>query len=119
MSVHDLPVPPAPVVPPRTIAEMIDEAEDDRDAPRLAQTMQTPAPWAADDNPFKLVARYRKARKIADALRTLPGATTENVATLGASETVRAMAARLANTNVPSEVTWALVVELVRERTES
>lgn len=85
MTVHDLPLPPLPPT-----------VEDER-------------------APHVLVARYRKARKLANALTLLEGANAASVADLGAQELGRVLAAQVAGVNVPSETTWALVVELVRE----
>lgn len=67
-----------------------------------------------------LVARYRKARVLADYLaqyvETANAETAaQSVAVLGQAEVGRQLAAQAAGTRVPSEVTWALVVELVRE----
>ncbi len=61
-----------------------------------------------------LVARYRKARAIAKMLLANGGGV-ESVTQLGQYELGRQLAAQAAGTNVPSETTWALVVELVRE----
>jgi hypothetical protein len=99
MSVHDLPVPPAPALPPVGRATTREQAIADA------------------DNPHKLVAQYRKARKIADALLAL-GATIDSIPELeGAQGDVyRRLAAAVAGTNVPSENgSWALVLELIRE----
>jgi len=64
--------------------------------------------------PFVLVARYRKARAIAKRLLAL-GADKTAATQLGATELGRTLAAQAVGVNVPSEVTWALVVELVSE----
>jgi len=64
--------------------------------------------------PFVLVARYRKARAIAKRLLAL-GADKTTAAQLGETELGRTLAAQAVGVNVPSEVTWALVVELVSE----
>lgn len=77
---------------------------------------QAPAPveTESDRERFVLVARYKKARAIAKHLLTL-GATAETAAELGRLELGRQLSATTAGTRVPSEVTWALVIELVRE----
>lgn len=67
-----------------------------------------------DAEPFKLVARYRKARKIANFL-VLTGVSVEDVAALGTSSLGRQLVAEKIGGHVPSETTWALVTELVRE----
>lgn len=67
------------------------------------------------DNPHKVVNQYRKARKIATAMIDA-GATADTMGECDAT-TVR-LAIQLAGyevTDVPSETTWALVVELVKE----
>lgn len=76
-----------------------------------------PASAAVEDDRAThiLVARYRKARKIANHLTLLEGASAASVAALGEQELGRVLAAQAAGTRVPSETTWALVVELVRE----
>lgn len=61
-----------------------------------------------------LVARYRKARAIAKVLLA-SGGNVESATQLGTFELGRSLAAKAADVNVPSETTWALVVELVRE----
>jgi hypothetical protein len=99
MSVHELPAPPLPAD---------DVARRERHVTRPDES----------DNPFKLVARYRKARAIATALHALPnGFAVADVEGIGASLEGRELAAKVAGTNVPSETTWALVVELYREVT--
>lgn len=108
MSVHDLPVPPAPALP----------AHDDSGEviQPLADLAQRPRVIPEDDNPHKLVARYRKARKIATTLRRLqPGVAYEDAVVLGTTEVGRTLAAEAAGTRIPSEVTWALVVEILRD----
>ncbi len=65
---------------------------------------------------IKLVARYRKAKKIALLLIAM-GGNVESVKQLGASEMGRTLAANAAKTHVPSDITWALVVALVEEVT--
>lgn len=72
--------------------------------------VQTEDPRAA----YILVARYKKARAIAQRLLAL-GANAETAAIVGSTEVGRALAATAAGVNVPSETSWALVVELVRE----
>ena len=74
----------------------------------------TPPVQDKDDNPFKLVARYRKARAIALTL-VRHGATVESIEALGALDGGRKLAAEAAGVLVPSVTTWALVVELARE----
>ena len=71
-----------------------------------------------DDNPYRLVARYRKARKIADALYKLE-VPTDAFAASSDNTALRTLAAQVAGTNVPSETTWALVVELITEKRTS
>lgn len=69
---------------------------------------------------IKLVARYRKAKKIALALIQL-GATPQQLKNIAASEEFelyRELSAKLAETHVPSPVTWQLVIEMVKEVTE-
>lgn len=65
-----------------------------------------------EDNPHKIVNQYRKARKIAEVLITHYASHADVVNASGAMIT---MAATLAETSEPSETTWALVVELVKE----
>lgn len=65
------------------------------------------------DNAYKLVARYRKARRIADKIHGID-ASLEDLR--DADLATRALAAQLAGTHIPSECTWALVVELITER---
>lgn len=84
-----------------------------------------PPPVEADEarDAHVLVARYRKARKLADHLAAFvqavnAEAAAESVAVLGRTEVGRALAAKAAGVNDPSPTTWALVVELVRERGE-
>jgi hypothetical protein len=90
----------------------------------MTTTASAPAPVVplpvvpqGDDNPHVLVARYRKARKLANTMVS-EGFTADETASITHNEPARKLAAKLAGTNVPSEVTWALVVELVRERLE-
>ena len=64
--------------------------------------------------PYKLVARYKKAKAIAHLLLA-NGATASSAAVLGAIDIGRSLAALAAGQHTPSEVTWALVVEMVRE----
>lgn len=70
------------------------------------------------DNPFMVVNQYRKAREIATAIVAL-GGTSESLK--DATDIVVALAARAADVGVPTGgtrgVVWALVVELVKERT--
>lgn len=61
-----------------------------------------------------LTARYRKAKKLAVMLIG-SGASAEDVKTLGSTEIGRQLAAKAVGGNVPSEVTWALVNEMVQE----
>jgi hypothetical protein len=93
-------VPPAPPVPPLLAA-----------VGRAPEVVPPPV----DDNPHKLVARYRKARRIAQAIIDA-GGDADATLTVGQTELGRTLAARVAGTHVPSEVTWALVFELVREQ---
>ena len=62
-------------------------------------------------NQFETVARYQKARKVADVL-IKAGATDPKAL---ASDHIRALAVRLADVREPSEVTWELVKHLVSE----
>ncbi len=71
---------------------------------------------------IKLVARYRKAKKIALKIVSIAAGagddtqtTLETVQKLGQIETGRKLAAEAAGVNVPSVVTWALVIEMVTE----
>lgn len=68
----------------------------------------------SDDNPYRVVNQYRKARKLANVLLEL-GADEFNVANGGPA--LIALATRAANVDTPSETTWALVRELVKEAT--
>lgn len=68
-------------------------------------------PVTTDDNPFKLVARYKKARKIADHLLSL-GVTD---VTPEPTEEMLELAGLASETNKPSLTTWALVAHLVKE----
>lgn len=70
-----------------------------------------PVPTATEDNPFKLVARYKKAKQIADYIKGL-GVTEVSPEP---TEEMLAMAAQAAGTHVPSLTTWALVAHLVKE----
>lgn len=99
MTVHDLPVPPLPGASRKDAAAVLAE--------NRAATLEERAPHV-------LVARYRKARAIAKHILGL-GATAEVATQLGQYELGRQLAAQAADVNVPSETTWALVVELVRE----
>jgi hypothetical protein len=81
--------------------------------PLIRPAAAAPVDLHDDDNPHKLVARYRKARKIA-VLLLAHGANAEAAESLN-SDIGRKVAAQAADVNVPSETTWALVVELVRE----
>ncbi len=85
------------------------------DAPPPPPLTLAPAAAHADTNTHRLVARYRKARKISNHLVMLQGADVASVENLGTSELGRTLAAQAAGVNVPSEMTWALVVEMVRE----
>jgi len=60
---------------------------------------------------YALLARERKAAKIADALQKI-GITSDEAAT--ATENEYGMAAELAGTKVPSAATWAVVVDMLR-----
>lgn len=62
-------------------------------------------------NKFEAAARTAKASKMANVL-IAHGADAETVAALPRKG--RAMTAQLAGCRVPSETTWALVVEMVR-----
>lgn len=121
MSVHDLPVPPAPALPEHAGAfgprdrEALAETFGGEVIQPLADLAQRPR-VIPDDNPHKLVARYRKAKKIAKALRhAVPGVTHQDAEDLGSTEIGRELAGAVAHTNVPSDVTWALVVEMLRD----
>lgn len=72
-----------------------------------------------EDNPFKLVARYRKARGIANKL-IAHGASVQMVEELGVTYAGQTLAAEAAGVHAPSEGSpvWALVVELVKEAHE-
>ena len=61
-----------------------------------------------------LVNRYRKARKCANVLLS-NGANATQAAALGTTLIGRTLTANAAATHIPSETTWALIVELVRE----
>jgi hypothetical protein len=109
MTVHELPV--APPVPG------VDEAV--RRARHLtpgAHRTQASTKATDEGNPHKLVAQYRKARKVADALVKL-GATTASIPELEGeqAEVYRRLAAEVAGTRVPSKESWALVLVLVEE----
>lgn len=93
-------IPPAPPLPHAVSAPQLhagaDEADEDEREPHV------------------LLARYRKARRVAKVL-IQHGATAESALELGKTELGRTMAAQVAGTRVPSKVTWPLVVELVSE----
>lgn len=74
----------------------------------------TAAHALSERDPHVLVARYRKARRCANALLA-NGADVTSTEQLGQSELGRKLTAQVAHCNTPSETTWALVVELVRE----
>lgn len=62
----------------------------------------------------KLIARYKKAKKLALAL-VQHGADGESAVKLGETLVGRSLAAKAVGGHVPSDVTWALVVEMVKE----
>lgn len=64
-------------------------------------------------NEFETVARYRKARKLADVL-IAAGASAENMEKVD-SPSVRENAIAITGVIEPSEVTWELVKHLIRE----
>lgn len=73
---------------------------------------EEPAPKRAwDPEEFKIVARYRKARKLTRTLLDAGASTPEVVE----STPMRRLAERLAEVNESSDVTWALVAEMLRE----
>lgn len=72
------------------------------------------APVPEAQNAHMLVARYRKARKCAQALLA-SGADSASARSVGSTLVGRTLTAKAADCNVPSETTWALVVELVHE----
>lgn len=65
--------------------------------------------WDAEE--FKIVARYRKARKLSAVLID-HGAEGPEVVD---SPMIRTLATKLAEVNESSDVTWALVREMLRE----
>jgi len=65
--------------------------------------------WDAEE--FKIVARYRKARKLTAVLLDHGAETTEVVD----STPLRRLAEKLAEVNESSNVTWALVREMLKE----
>lgn len=74
--------------------------------------LELPAPAPVyDPETFKIVARYRKAKKLAAALVAHGAETPEAVDSL----VVRELATRVAEVNPSSDVTWALVKEMLRE----
>ena len=74
--------------------------------------LELPAPAPVyDPETFKIVARYRKARKLTRALLDHGAETPEVVDSL----VVRELATRVAEVNPSSDVTWALVKEMLRE----
>ena len=62
-------------------------------------------------NEFETIARYKKARKIADVLNAA-GVSADD---LDFSDETKNLAVALARVNEPSDVTWELVKYLIRE----
>lgn len=80
----------------------------------MTVTPMNPANTDDERAPHVLIARYRKARAIAHVLLS-NGANEATAFELGKTELGRQLAALAASQHVPSETTWALVVEMVRE----
>ena len=83
------------------------------------QTELPPPPLSVQDGidvqaQMILVNRYRKARKLSQVLLGL-GCTAAQAEQIGSAHVGRALTAKAADCNAPSQTTWALVVELVRE----
>lgn len=98
--------PPAPVIP-------VSESVRRLTTPTRGAYQGEPEDERA---PHILVARYRKARKIATAfLASEAQPSADELIAVGEYDAVRELAGKAVGVNTPSRVTWALVVELVNE----
>lgn len=77
--------------------------------PRLAVAEEPKKVWDAEE--FKIVARYRKARKLSAVLLDHGAETPDSVDSIP----LRRLAERMTGCNESSDITWALVREMLRE----